>query len=167
MQKKYDATISHSTIIRAMGNCFECAKKGISHGENPFGACIIHQGNVISCEYDHAVSKNNPTAHAEVEAICAALNSLNRCSFEGNTLLVTTCEPCPICVTAAKLVGVSHIFYGMSIATGKKRGYLKNSFSSTLCAEMLGGGIKIINYEEMFSTEGLVDFWETHNKESI
>ena len=164
MQKKYDEMIAVSTIVSAMENCFECAEKGISHGENPFGACIIHQGNVIGCEYDHAVSKNNPAAHAEVEAICAALNSLNRCDFDGDTFLITTCEPCPICVTAAKLVGVSHIFYGMSIATGKKRGYLENSFSSTLCANMLGGGIKIINCEKIFSTEALVDIWEAHHK---
>lgn len=141
------------------------ALEGIKKGENPFGACVIIDNMIVACEYDHAISNNNPADHAEVVSIYTALRKLGVNKFEKGAILISTCEPCPICVTVAQLAGIERIYYGMSINTGKNRGYLKYSFSSSEFAYQLGCSMKIVSLEEKYSTEELIDVWESVNRD--
>lgn len=147
----------------ALDLCRNKAKEGIKKGENPFGACVIYQNKIISCEHDHAMGEGRYTEHAEVVAIHSSLRKLRLQRFEEGAVLVTTCEPCPICVTTSQLAGISTIYFGMSVATGRRRGYLADSCSSVDCARMLGEKVTIESLEAINSTEDLIDFWEKRN----
>ena len=65
----------------------------------PFGAVVAKDGKIISSESNKVTSANDPTAHAEIEAIRAACKILNSFSLEG-CVIYTSCEPCPMCLSA-------------------------------------------------------------------
>ncbi len=58
--------------------------------------------------------QNDPTAHAEVRAIRLATRRLKKTSLTGYTLY-TTCEPCPMCMSAALWAGLDRVVYGATI----------------------------------------------------
>jgi len=83
----------------------EEAKKGYA----PFGAIIVKENKIIA--QTHNTSSLDPTAHAEVNAIRQACKKLNSKDLSGCTLYAT-CEPCPMCFTAAWWANISKIVYG-------------------------------------------------------
>ncbi len=76
----------------------------------PFGAVVVRDGHIIGRGRNGVTSRNDPTAHAEVEAIraaCAAINDFNLHGCE----LYTSCEPCPMCLGAAYWAHVDAVYY--------------------------------------------------------
>ncbi len=68
------------------------------HG-GPFGAIVVKDGEIIGIGRNHVTALNDPTAHAEVQAIREACRYLNDFQLRGCTLY-TSCEPCPMCIGA-------------------------------------------------------------------
>lgn len=87
------------------------AEKNIAEGGGPFGAVIVRDGRIIAEGVNSVTILNDPTAHAEVSAIRAACASLNNFSLAGCTVY-SSCEPCPMCLSALYWAGVSKIYYG-------------------------------------------------------
>jgi len=88
------------------------AEKGIKLNDGgPFGAVIIKDGVVISSAHNEVLSSNDPTAHAEVLAIRRASVYLNTHILSGCELY-TTCEPCPMCLSAIFWAGIRTVYYG-------------------------------------------------------
>jgi len=85
----------------------EEAKKG----DYPFGAVIVKDDKIISRAHNTA-NRLDPTLHAEINAIIKACKKLKSKDLSGCTLYAT-CEPCPMCFTAAWWARVSRIVYGM------------------------------------------------------
>lgn len=77
----------------------------------PFGSVIVKNGKVISCEGNTVTSTNDPTAHAEVNAIRAACKALKTPNLEG-CIMYTSCEPCPMCTSAIYWAKISVVYYG-------------------------------------------------------
>ncbi len=89
----------------------------------PFGAVIAGpDGAVVAKGCNCVTSTNDPTAHAEVEAIRAACRALGTFVLDGCTLY-TSCEPCPMCLAAAYWAHVSEIVYGSSRADAAAAGF--------------------------------------------
>ncbi|MNI20479.1 Guanine deaminase [compost metagenome] len=65
----------------------------------PFGAIVVKEGKVIGTGRNMVTSLNDPTAHAEVQAIREACRHLNGFQLKGCTIY-TSCEPCPMCIGA-------------------------------------------------------------------
>ena len=78
----------------------ELSRQGMEKGAGgPFGCVIVKDGEVIGAGYNEVLSKNDPTAHAEIVAIRRACRKLN--SFQlGDCDLYASCEPCPMCLGA-------------------------------------------------------------------
>lgn len=87
--------------------------ESVNSGGGPFGAVIVRDGEVLSSENNSVTLTNDPTAHAEVNAIRKACTRLNTFSLEG-CVLYSSCEPCPMCLSAAYWAGISKIYYGNS-----------------------------------------------------
>lgn len=77
----------------------------------PFGAIIVKDDVVIGKGWNQVTSSCDPTAHAEVSAIRNACQTINNFSLKGATLY-TSCEPCPMCLSAIYWARIDHIFYG-------------------------------------------------------
>jgi guanine deaminase len=77
----------------------------------PFGAVVVRNGEIIARGYNNVLSSNDPTAHAEVDAIrkaCAALGTYQLSDCE----LYTSCEPCPMCLGAIYWARPKAVYYG-------------------------------------------------------
>jgi len=79
----------------------------------PFGAVIVKGGEIISGGSNHVTTHNDPTAHAEIEAIRAACKKLNSFSLEGCEIY-TSCEPCPMCLSAIYWARIDKIYFANS-----------------------------------------------------
>ena len=91
---------------RFMRLASELAFDNIDKGGGPFGAVIVRDGEIVSTGVNTVTLTNDPTAHAEVNAIRAACASEKTFSLKGCTVY-SSCEPCPMCLSALYWAGVS------------------------------------------------------------
>lgn len=95
------------------------AHAAAAEGEVPVGAVIVCNNRIIARAHNQTERLNDPTAHAEMLAITAAVNVLGAKYLTGCSLYVTV-EPCIMCAGAIGWSQVSTIVYG---ASDEKRGY--------------------------------------------
>lgn len=93
----------------------EVAKKGMDEKDGgPFGALIVDKdGNIIAIGNNEVLKENDPTAHAEMIAIRKACKKLGTYDLS-DCELYTTCEPCPMCISASIWANIHKIVYGCS-----------------------------------------------------
>ncbi len=77
----------------------------------PFGAVIAKNGKVISTGCNTVTSANDPTAHAEINAIRQAGKKLGNFDLSG-CVMYATCEPCPMCLSAIHWARIGKVIYG-------------------------------------------------------
>lgn len=76
----------------------------------PFGAVLVRNGIIISKGWNQVTSTNDPTAHAEIVAIREACRRLKMFHL-GDCELYTSCEPCPMCLSAIYWSHVNKVYY--------------------------------------------------------
>lgn len=86
-----------------------------SEGGGPFGAVVVRDGRIVAEASNSVTVDNDPTAHAEVNAIRLACKTLGTFDLSGCELY-TSCEPCPMCLAACYWAHISRIYY----AAGRK-----------------------------------------------
>lgn len=104
-----------------MRKALEEAQKAFDADEVPIGAVVVCEGRVIARAHNLTETLNDVTAHAEMQAITSAANSLGGKYLSGCTLYVTV-EPCAMCAGAIGWAQLKRIVYG---APDEKRGYKK------------------------------------------
>lgn len=95
------------------------AVKAFEKGEIPIGAVVVCQNRIIARAHNLTETLNDVTAHAEMQAITAAANTLGGKYLNECTLYVTV-EPCPMCAGALGWAQLKRLVYG---ADDEKRGY--------------------------------------------
>lgn len=88
------------------------AEASVRSNGGPFGAVVVHNGEIVGRGSNRVVPHNDPTAHAEIVAIRAACAQLNAYHLTGCTLYVN-CEPCPMCFAAASWAHIERIVYAV------------------------------------------------------
>lgn len=96
---------------RFMARAIELSERNVENGGGPFGAVIVRDGSIVAEGVNRVTALNDPTAHAEVSAIRKACAELGTFKLDGCTIY-TSCEPCPMCLSAIYWAGISRIFYG-------------------------------------------------------
>ena len=109
-----------------MNLALEEARKALAADEIPIGCVIVCQGQIIGRGHNLTQTLRDVTAHAEMQAITAAEQTLGGKYLPDATLYVTV-EPCPMCAGAIGWAQISRIVYG---APDPKRGY--TGFSPSL-----------------------------------
>lgn len=100
----------------------EKCRQGIAAGQSPFGCAIARGDKVLSCSHNTVVLTTDITAHAEVNAIREACRAIGDISLEG-AVVATTCEPCPMCMSALHWARVDTVYYGATIADADSAGF--------------------------------------------
>ena|SRR5687767_6183719 len=77
----------------------------------PFGAVVVKDGKIIARGFNNVTSSNDPTAHAEVDAIRKACKELGTFQLD-DCELYTSCEPCPMCLGAIYWARPKVVYYG-------------------------------------------------------
>lgn len=88
----------------------------------PFGALVVREGEVVARGANRVTTANDPTAHAEVEAIRAACAQLGTFQLTGCTLY-TSCEPCPMCLGAVYWARLDAVYYAATQAEAAAAGF--------------------------------------------
>jgi guanine deaminase len=83
-------------------------------GDAPYGAVIVKDNKIVASAHNTVKRDNDPSAHAEINAIRSLTAKLRNLSLDGYTIY-TTGEPCPMCAAACVWSGMSEIIYGVSI----------------------------------------------------
>ena len=133
----------------------EKADYGIKNNEGgPFGAVIIDkEGNIIAEGNNKVLKNNDPTAHAEITAIREACKKLNTYDLS-EYILYTSCEPCPMCLSAIIWSNIKKVFYGCT-----RKDAVEIGFRDDMIYEYLKGKNKeLINLEEIDIEECLKSF---------
>ena len=143
------------TDIEAMFAAITYCRIGLSQGQSPFGAAIVKNGELISVAYNTVRLENDPTAHAEVNAIRRASQSLN--SFDlSNCILYSTCEPCPMCLAATHWSRVDRLVFGASIADAESAGFREMPIAAKTMVELgksplkIEGGLLVVECRALF-----------------
>jgi guanine deaminase len=94
----------------------------VSGKGGPFGALVVRNGDVVGEGTNTVTASNDPTAHAEVNAIRAAAKTLNTFSLAGCEIY-TSCEPCPMCLAAAYWARIDAIYYAAGASDAARAGF--------------------------------------------
>lgn len=139
----------------------EIAENGMNHNEGgPFGAVITDkEGNIIAKGNNQVLKNNDPTAHAEVVAIRNACKKLNTYDLS-NYILYTSCEPCPMCLSAIIWSNIKEIYYACT-----KNDAAEIGFRDNMIYEYLKGNNKdLINLKQIDRDE-CIELFEKYKKQ--
>ena len=96
---------------RFMREAVTAAAEGVARGDGgPFGAVIVRDGRILARAWNRVIRDQDPTAHAEVNAVREACRLLARFHLE-DCELYTSCEPCPMCLGAIYWARVRVVYY--------------------------------------------------------
>lgn len=99
------------------------ARAGLGAGDGgPFGAVVARDGVVVARAHNQVVALNDPSAHAEVQAIRAACRELGSFDLSGCELYAT-CEPCPMCFAAIHWARLDRVVFGAARADAAAIGF--------------------------------------------
>lgn len=133
-----------------------------SNAGGPFGALVVINNEIISEGKNEVTSKNDPTSHAEINAIRLACQKLNTFTLP-NATLYTSCEPCPMCLGAIYWARIKRlIFANNRIEASEIAGFDDNIFYREIS---LPWNEKKIEYKEMGKSEGIKLFREWKARE--
>jgi len=118
------------------------AREGIAAGQSPFGSVIVRGGAVVAASHNTVWRDTDPTAHAEVNNIRAAARALGSIALAGCTLY-STCEPCPMCLSAIHWAKVHRVVYGAAIADAAAAGFSELRVAAQELARMGGSPVVV------------------------
>jgi len=148
---------------KAMKIAIERARAGVDAGQTPFG-CSIYEGETLVAAAHNSVWRDcDPNAHAEVNAIRLAARVLKRIDLTG-CVLYTTCEPCPMCLTACHWAKVDEVVFGATIEDAAEAGF-KELFISA--ADMVKRGkspLRVRRGPEQAQCISLFNYWKENGK---
>jgi tRNA(Arg) A34 adenosine deaminase TadA len=146
---------------KKMQKAIHLSLKSITKGGGPFGAVIVKDGKEIASGYNQVTTKNDPTAHAEVTAIRKAAKKLKKFDLSGCEIY-TSCEPCPMCLSAIYWARIDKIYYANTKADAKSIGFDDSFIYDQL---KLPQDKRIIPVIKMMRNEAIKAFERWENKE--
>src|SRR6478735_11050822 len=115
------------TDDRWLTHALDLAVANVAEGGGPFGAVVVRDGVLLSSGQNRVTRDLDPTAHAEVQAIRAACADLGDFSLAG-CVLYTSCEPCPLCVSAALWARLDRVVYAADRHDAARGGFDDREF---------------------------------------
>ncbi len=108
------AAPADAALALAMRRAFALRDEAIRAGDQAFGAVVVRGQEIVGASPSRVVTNNDPTAHAEMEAIRDAAKRLRSRELAG-CVLVSSSRPCRMCETAAMWAGISRMIYGENL----------------------------------------------------
>lgn len=144
-----------------MREAIALSSRNIDNNGGPFGAVIVKDGEIVARGANRVTANNDPTAHAEVCAIREAAQRLGTFDLSGCEIY-TSCEPCPMCLSAIYWARIDRIYYGNTQYDAKAINF-DDSFIYTQLS--LDSRHRSIPAEQLLGDEAIVAFDKWRNKE--
>lgn len=153
-----------STFNTVMQIAYDEALKGMNSNDGgPFGAAVVLNGKVISSAHNEVLKTNDPTAHAEVNAIRKASQVLGRFDLS-DCVLYTTCYPCPMCMGAIFWARIPTVYYASSMEDAAQGGFDDRRFYTMITNPEASLDLRPIDTEK---TNKLFDFWRAKSDRNL
>jgi len=110
------------TDKQLMQKAIDLSIENIKRGGGPFGAVIAKNGKIVSTGVNRVTKNNDPTAHAEIDAIRKAARKLGTFDLSGCEIYAS-CEPCPMCLSAIYWAHLDKIYYANDKTDAKNIGF--------------------------------------------
>lgn len=133
-------TIDVELLMRA---AIREARAGIAIGQSPFGCAIALPGAEVVAEHNRVWQTCDITAHAEIVALRAACQAAKDVHLAG-AIVATTCEPCPMCMSALAWAQVAEVHYGATISDARAAGFNELNLSAVEVATRAAIGIRLV-----------------------
>ena len=101
-------------------------------GGGPFGAVVVKDNKIIGRGHNRVTLNNDPTAHAEVNAIRDACKNLEDFNLKDCTIY-TSCEPCPMCISAIYWARINRVVYASTGQDAAKAGFDDTLIAREVC----------------------------------
>ena len=144
--------------INFMKRAIELSIQNINNNGGPFGCVIVKQNKIIAEGTNRVTYNNDPTAHAEIIAIRNACEKLNTFNLEGCELY-TSCEPCPMCLSAIYWSHIDKIYFGNSRSAASKIGFDDEFIYNELNKELSSRKIIMTQINQNEAIKAFLD-WE-------
>lgn len=105
------AAVNDAAAQKFMAHAVEMKRQALAAGDQPYGAVVVKGDEVVGDGPSRVVTAQDPTAHAEMEAIRDACRRLGTRNLSGCVIYATS-RPCRMCETGAHWAGVSKVIYG-------------------------------------------------------
>jgi tRNA(Arg) A34 adenosine deaminase TadA len=130
-----------------MNIAIEEARLSKNEGNKGYGAVVVYDREILSRSHDTAITENDPSMHAEVNAIRESVKTKANPNLSG-AILFSTCEPCPMCTSLAVWSNLTTIIFGASIEETSKMGRTRINISSRDIVDKSPTMIEIIGGEK-------------------
>ena len=136
----------------------ELSIESVNKNGGPFGSVVVKDNKIIAKGSNKVTFSNDPTAHGEIVAIREACKKLNNFNLSGCELY-STCEPCPMCLSAIYWARIDKVYYANTREDARKI-----DFDDTLIYLELNKNIdeRKITMTQMMREEALkaFEFWD-------
>jgi guanine deaminase len=144
----------------------EKARAGIAAGQSPFGCAIARDGQLLSCSHNSVVMTTDITAHAEVNALREACRAVGDIFLTG-AIVATTCEPCPMCMSALHWARVETVYFGATIADADTAGFNELQLPAAELLRLGGSELKLVPHVLPEECKRLFDEWLSNPNRTV
>lgn len=128
----------------------------------PFGAAIVYNDKVIAVSSNTVLRDNDPTAHAEVNAIREAGKVLGTHDLSG-CVLYATGYPCPMCLSAIIWSNIKVVYYGAEVDIAEKIGFKDDFIYNFIKSNNSGDFLKLVQIDRDKCVE-MMEEYKINNK---
>ncbi len=126
-----------------MRKAIEKTREGFKTGNSPFGCAIEQNGKLIATAHNTVLTTIDSTAHAEVNAIRVGCKHIGKWFLEGG-IVATTCEPCPMCMSALHWARVDTVYFGATVQDAADVGFNELYIDAKKILEMGKSKVKLV-----------------------
>jgi tRNA(Arg) A34 adenosine deaminase TadA len=148
---------------QAMERAIEQARAGIVAGQAPFGCVIVKNGVIIAAAHNTVWQDNDPSAHAEVNAVRQACRHLGTIHLT-DAVMYCTCEPCPMCYSLAHWTRIGKIVFGARISDARAAGFNELAISALQMKTIGQDKIEIVPDFLADRCRQIFDFWRNQGQ---
>jgi len=147
-----------------MREAIKLSIESVNKGGGPFGAVIVKDGKLVAGSANSVTIDCDPTAHAEINAIrkaCKILKTFDLSECE----IYTSCEPCPMCLSAIYWAHIKTIFYGNTKEDARSVGFDDNFIYDEIALDKNNRKIKAIPF---LREEAIISFelWDKNENKT-
>lgn len=135
--------------------------ESVDNGGGPFGAVVVKDGEVVAVASNSVTLDNDPTAHAEVNAIRMACKKLGTFDLSGCEIYAS-CEPCPMCLASIYWARIGKLYYANTKVDADKIGFSDSFIYEEFAKPESERSIKVV---KMLRNEAIKAFENWEKKE--
>lgn len=137
----------------------------VEENGGPFGAVVVLDGHIIGRGMNRVTRDNDPTAHAEIVAIRDACRNIAHFHLE-NAEIYSSCEPCPMCLAAARWARVKKIVFANTRQDAENIGFIDKAIYDELAGATEAPAIVMAHHPSAAALDAFTKWRQKENKKN-